>query len=270
MQQTTAVPNSSGLAPTAVPNSGGRALTGHSSDRVPEPAPTMLRAGSAADAASSPASGPEPLESAAAVAPPAGLDPAQLRASSKEHAPTSGSETAAMPAAGPEPAPSLPSASSSGDLVASAMLPPSTSANQAFPTMQDSPSLSPSPTPPSPLPLPATPPFMPRHMPTSSQETIVDDVSVGDYDDVALAEPEQRQSHAAVLDPETVHSVAHLFDQSQSSQSDSSEPVEPARSRASLATTAVRSGPAKQRKIEVESSQVMDGDGGSQGARGDY
>ena len=97
----------------------------------------------------------------------------------------------------------------------------------------------------------------------------MDDVSVGDSDDMALAEPQQRQSHAAVLDPETVHSVAHLFDPSQS-QSDSSEPVEPARSRASRATTAVRSGPAKQRKIEVESSQVMGGDGGSQGARGDY
>ena len=262
MQQPTAVPNSSGLAPTAVPNSGGRALTGHSSDRVPEPAPTMLRAGREADAASPPASGPEPLESAAAVAPPAGLDPAQLRASSKENAPPSGSATAAMPAAGPEPAPSLPSASSSGHLVASAMLPPSTSANQA--------SLSPSATPPSPLPLPATPPLTSRHMPTSSQETIVDDVSVGDNDDVALAEPEQRQSRAAVLDPETVHSVAHLFDQSQSSQPDSSEPVEPARFRASLATTAVRSGPAKHRKVVVESSQGMGGDGGSQGARGDY
>jgi hypothetical protein len=266
---TTAVPNSSGLAPTAVPNSGGRALTGHSSDRVPEPAPTMLRAGSA-DAASSPASGQELLESAAAVAPPAGLDPAQLRASSKEHAPTSGSEAAAMPAAGPEPAPSLHSTSSSG-IVASAMLPPSTSANQTFPspTMQESPSLSPNPTPPSSPPLPATPPLTPRHMPTSSQETIVDDVSVGDYDDVASVESPQRQSHAAVLDPDTVHSVAHLFDQSQSSQSDSSEPVDPVRSRASGATTAVRSGPAKHRKVEIE-SQGMGGDGGSQGARGDY
>jgi hypothetical protein len=259
-QHPTAVPNSSGKAPAVVPYSGGRAHTGQSSVSSAEPARTMPSAGILAVAASPPATGPEP-PSSAAVSPPAGSDPAQLLASSKEHAPLSGA-TAALLAAGPELAPSLPSASSSGsDVVASAFSLPSTSANLAFPppTMTDSPSLSPAssaPSSPAPVALPATPPGSPQHEPTSSQETIVDDVGI-------VSSDERPKSHALVLDPQMAQ---HLFWDSESSEDDSSEPVEHAQSRALLSTSAVPTGPGKARKIEIMSSR-MDGVGESQGAK---
>lgn len=74
---------------------------------------------------------------------------------------------------------------------------------------------------------------------------------------------EEPKSHAAVLGPEMLQTFADLMDASQS-QSDSPEPVDSAPPSAFI-TSAVRSGPAKARKVEKMSSG-MGGEGESQGS----